>query len=159
METQNPPLDEVITYADKRLKLSRAFPPTDGSKSHENVTVFSIFSDSISPENFDKPDGSPLRVIDSEAAKVDISKRSLHDMGFWHRSLDFSEVIICIRGALRWETELGSHVLMPGEVLQIPRGVAHRSALCDESEDENVLVEVKILGDIEYVGPSEACVV
>ncbi len=159
MDTHNAPLDEVITYADKRLKLSRTFAPTSGSESNEAMMVFSIFSDSISPENFSKPDGAPLRVIESESAKVDISKRSAHDMSFWHRSLDFSEVIICVRGALRWETELGSHILLPGEVLQIPRGVAHRSALCEQSEDENVLIEVKIRGDLEYVGPREAQVV
>ena len=156
MENISIPTDEVITYADQRLKLTRAHAPTKGVVSEEKVTVFSIFSDSISPENFHKPDGAPLRVIESADAKIDISKRSVHDMGFWHRSLDFSEVIICVTGALRWETELGTHVLLPGQVLNIPRGVAHRSALCDESESENVLIEVKIRGDIAYVGPEGA---
>lgn len=156
MRKNTVPVDEVITFGNERLRISRSYPPTEGSKSETSVTVFSIFSDSISPENFDKPDGSPLRVIDSANAKVDISKRSLHDMGFWHRSLDFSEVIVCVRGALRWETELGSHILLPGQVLCIPRGVAHRSALCDQSEAENVLIEVKILGDLDYVGPEAA---
>jgi hypothetical protein len=152
------PVDEVITFGDKKLKMSRAHPPTEGSSGDSGVTVFQIFSDSISPENFDKPDGSPLRVIDSLDAKVDISKRSVHDMGFWHRSLDFSEVIVCVKGALRWETELGNHILLPGQVLCIPRGVAHRSALCDQSEAENVLIEVKIRGDLDYVGPDAAIV-
>lgn len=153
------PRDEVITFADQRVKLQRSQPPTQGASSEHSITVFSIFSDTISPENFAKPDGSPLRVIDSLDAKVDISKRSVHDMAFWHRSLDFSEVIICVRGALRWETELGFHVLLPGQVLQIPRGIAHRSALCEESEAENVLIEVKIRGDLSYVGPEGARVV
>lgn len=152
------PVDEVITFGNERLRMSRAYPPTEGSTSDTGITVFSIFSDSISPKNFDKPDGAPLRVIDSLDAKVDISKRSVHDMGFWHRSLDFSEVIVCVKGALRWETELGSHILLPGQVLCIPRGVAHRSALCEQSEKENVLIEVKIRGDIDYVGPDAATV-
>jgi len=74
-------------------------------------------------------------------------------MGFWHRNIDHSEIIICVKGALHWQTELGSRVLKPGDILVIPRGIAHRSALCDESEDENVLIEVKVRDDLAYVGP------
>jgi len=120
--------------------------------------VFSIFDDDITPANFDKADGAPLRVLDSVAAKLDISKRSVEDMGFWHRSVDYSEIIICVKGALRWETELGVHVLLPGQVLHIPRGIAHRSALTEESDEMNVLIEVKVKDDLTYTGPEDALV-
>ncbi len=92
------------------------------------------------------------------SAKIDVSKRSHEDMGFWHRSADFTEIIVCIRGALRWETEVGTHVLLPGQLLVIPRGVAHRSALTEQSADENVLIELKVTGDLEFVGPNASLV-
>ncbi len=40
-------------------------------------------------------------------------------------------------------------------MLFIPRGITHRSALCEESEEENVLVELKIAEDIAYVGDAK----
>ena len=83
--------------------------------------------------------------------KVDLSKRSKEDMGFWHRNNDAHEIIFCVQGALRWETEMGVNVLRPGDMLFIPRGIAHRSLLCEESADENVLVELKIAEPVEYV--------
>lgn len=153
------PTREVITVGDARIELDRpggteanAVTVKSGG---ERLVCFDTADERIRPANYDKPDGAPLRVLDSDAAKLDVSKRSVHDMGFWHRSADFTEVIICVKGALRWETELGVHVLRPGQVLCIPRGVAHRSALCEESGEENVLIEVKVKDDMTYVGPGE----
>lgn len=150
------PTREVITTADYRVELDRGpeFSLPTILAGAENLTVFSVHDDRIKPENYDKADGAPLRVLDSTYAKLDVSKRSVEDMGFWHRSTDFSEIIICVQGALRWETELGTNVLHPGEVLVIPRGVAHRSALCDESAEQNILIEVKVRDDLTYVGPT-----
>ena len=149
------PTRETITTADYRIELDHGpgFSLPKVIAGADNLVVFSVHDDRIRPENFDKADGAPLRVLDSHAAKLDISKRSVEDMGFWHRSTDFSEIIICVQGALLWETELGNNVLRPGDVLVIPRGVAHRSALCDESAEQNVLIEVKVRDDLTYVGP------
>jgi hypothetical protein len=36
-------------------------------------------------------------------------------------------------------------------MLFIPKGIAHRSMLCDESTDENVLIELKVADDLAYV--------
>jgi mannose-6-phosphate isomerase-like protein (cupin superfamily) len=150
------PTREVLTTGDTRTVIERLGASVDSIKvvsGAERLVTFDIADERIQPANYDKPDGAPLRMLDSEAAKVDVSKRSVHDMAFWHRSTDYSEVIICVQGALRWETELGTHLLRPGQVLYIPRGVAHRSALCAESAEENVLIEVKIKDDCVYTGP------
>lgn len=150
------PTREVISNGDSRVTIERTHAPLEGVSSTAPLQVFDIFDGAISPANFDKADGAPLRVLASPAAKVDISKRSREDMGFWHRNIDHSEIIICVRGALRWETELGTRVLQPGQALLIPRGVAHRSALCEESVEENVLIEIKVADDVAYVGPDGA---
>jgi hypothetical protein len=70
-------------------------------------------------------------------------------MSFWHRNIDAHEIIICIKGALKWETEMGTKVMRSGDMLFIPKGIAHRSMLCDESADENVLVGLKLADDLE----------
>ena len=99
-----------------------------------------------------KADGTPLRMFDSPSVKIDLSKRSKEDMGFWHRNVDFHEVIICFRGALRWETEMKTVTLHAGEILVIPKGITHRSMLCDESEAENILIELKVRDLLTFVG-------
>jgi aminocarboxymuconate-semialdehyde decarboxylase len=149
------PRREVITTADRRIEVDHgpSFALPQVVSGAEHLSVFSVHDERIRPDNQAKADGAPLRVLDSVAAKLDVSKRSVEDMGFWHRSTDYSEIIICIRGALLWETELGSNVLRAGDILVIPRGVAHRSALCEDSAAQNVLVEVKVKDDLTYVGP------
>jgi len=39
-------------------------------------------------------------------------------------------------------------------MLIIPKGIGHRSMLCEDSTDENVLIELKIADDLTYVGES-----
>lgn len=153
--TEHTPTREVITSNGRRFELERGvdFALPQQLSGAEALTTFSIHDERIRPKNYDKADGAPLRVLDSSVVKVDVSKRSVEDMGFWHRSTDHTEVIICVQGALRWETELGTNVLRPGDVLVIPRGVAHRSALCEDSTDDNVLIELKVADDLDYVGP------
>lgn len=73
-------------------------------------------------------------------------------MGFWHRNIDAHKVIIRIEGALRWETEMGTRTMHPEDMLFIPKGIAHRSMLCEDSIDENVLIELKLADDLTYVG-------
>jgi len=150
------PTTEVITNGPSRITVERTTAPTEIVTSDAKLMVFDINDPSISPANFDQAHGAPLRVLHSPSAKLDVSKRSHEDMGFWHRSVDHTEVIFCVKGALRWETEIGTHVLKPGEALVIPRGIAHRSALDAESGEENILLEFKIADDVEYVGPQGA---
>ena len=118
----------------------------------ELFKYLSILDPKYTPENYDKADGSPLRLFDSDAVKVDVSKRSKEDMGFWHRNVDAHEIIICFRGALRWETEMATVTLKEGEMILIPKGITHRSMLCEESAEENILIELKIRDKLTYVG-------
>ena len=47
---------------------------------------------------------------------------------------------------------MGTRVMKEGDMLFIPKGIAHRSMLTAESAPENVLIELKISDDIAYVG-------
>lgn len=118
----------------------------------EMFKYLSILDSKYTPENYDKADGSPLRLFDSDAVKVDVSKRSKEDMGFWHRNCDYHEIIFCFRGALRWETEMATVTLKEGEMILIPKGITHRSMLCDESAPENILIELKVRDKLTFVG-------
>ena len=42
--------------------------------------------------------------------------------------------------------------LREGEMILIPKGIAHRSMLCEESAPENILIELKIRDKLTYVG-------
>src|SRR5260370_35917530 len=121
----------------------------------ENADIFrmiNIFAEKFSPTNLDKADGTPLRLYTSDKVKVDVSKRRKHDMGFWHRNIDAHEIIFCVKGALKWETEMGVKIMHPGDMLFIPKCIGHRSMLCEDSTDENVLIELKIADELTYVG-------
>jgi quercetin dioxygenase-like cupin family protein len=50
---------------------------------------------------------------------------------------------------------LGTVVLKAGEMIIIPKGITHRSLLCDDSEEENVLLELKVRDELEYVGDNK----
>jgi hypothetical protein len=122
----------------------------------ELLRVLNILNPALRPSNYQKADGTPMRLFDSENLRIDLSKRSAEDMSFWHRNIDYNEIIFCFQGALRWETELGTVTLHPGEMLYIPRGIAHRSTLCEESADENILIELKTKDDLNLaVDPDE----
>lgn len=149
---------EKITIGEATVIVRRASSPTDGVDIVDGAGLFRLvaaFDDALRPDNYDKPDGAPMRLFTGDTVRVDLSKRSREDMGFWHRSADFNEIIVCLKGALHWETELGAVTLHPGEMIWIPRGVAHRSMLCDESAEENVLLELKIAEDLTFVAGGE----
>ena len=155
MALPNGPLREVITIDGINVEIQKAANPVENLgvlKMKELFHYLSIFDAKYQPSNFNKADGSPLRLFDSPSVKIDVSKRSKEDMGFWHRNVDYHEVIFCVRGALRWETELGTVVLKEGEMIVIPKGITHRSMLCPESAAENVLIELKCRDKLEYVG-------
>ena len=121
----------------------------------EIFRMINIFDEKFSPSNIDKADGTPLRLYTSDRVKVDVSKRRKHDMGFWHRNIDAHEIIFCVKGALKWETEMGVKIMHPGDMLFIPKGIGHRSMLCEDSTDENVLIELKIADELTYVGEEQ----
>jgi oxalate decarboxylase/phosphoglucose isomerase-like protein (cupin superfamily) len=148
------PTRELITIDGKNVVLQRdTSPMINGGvlENEEALRLFNIFDDKFQPSNFGLADGKPLRMYDAKTVKIDLSKRSKEDMGFWHRNSDAHEIIFCVKGALRWETEMGIRIVRPGDMLFIPRGIAHRSTLCEESEEENVLVELKISEEMTYV--------
>ena len=146
---------ELVTINGKNVVLAHNEPPVVNAgvlEMAEIFRMFNIFDEKFSPSNIDKADGTPLRLYNSDRVKVDVSKRRKHDMGFWHRNIDAHEIIICIKGALRWETEMGVKTMHEGDMMFIPKGIAHRSMLCEDSLPENVLVELKIVDETTYVG-------
>jgi len=150
---------ELVTINGKNIVLLHDEPPVRNAGVAEREEVFrmlNIFDDKYRPANYDKADGSPLRLYTSETCKVDVSKRSKEDMGFWHRNIDDHEIIFCVKGALRWETEMGTKTMHPGDMLLIPKGIAHRSMLCEDSAAENVLIELKVRDEPIYVGDNTA---
>jgi len=152
------PLREVVTIDGRNVTLEHPASPLQGvtaGAGAERLRRLDVFDPKFRPENYHKADGAPLRLFDSEPVKIDLSKRSREDMGFWHRNVDYNEVILCVRGALRWETELGAVDLHAGEMIVIPKGITHRSRLCPESAEENVLVELKVRDALTYVGDAK----
>lgn len=146
---------EVVTIFGKNVVLHHADSPIVNEGVAENADLFrlfNVFSEHFQPSNHNKADGTPLRLYTSDKVKVDLSKRSKEDMGFWHRNIDAHEIIFCVKGALKWETEMGTRVIKEGDMLFIPKGIAHRSMLAPESAPENVLIELKISEDLTYVG-------
>ena len=101
---------ELVTINGRNVVLLHDEPPVRNAGVSENSDLFrmlNIFDKKYQPSNYNKADGTPLRMFDAKTVKVDLSKRSKEDMGFWHRNIDFHEIIICVKGALRWETEIG----------------------------------------------------
>jgi hypothetical protein len=130
---------ELVTINGKNVVLAHNEPPVINAGVLENGDIFrmiNIFAETFTPSNLDKADGK-------------------HDMGFWHRNIDAHEIIFCVKGALKWETEMGVKIMHPGDMLFIPKGIGHRSMLCEDSTDENVLIELKIADDLTYVGENK----
>ena len=126
---------ELVTINGKNVVLAHNEPPVINAGVLEMADIFrmfNIFDEKFSPTNIDKADGTPLRLYTSDRVKVDVSKRRKHDMGFWHRNIDAHEIIFCVKGALKWETEMGVKIMHPGDMLFIPKGIGHRSMLCED---------------------------
>ena len=62
-------------------------------------------------------------------------------MPFWHRNMDYDEVVICIQGKADWKTENGDYELKSGEMLYIPRGVGHKASANQDSD--YMAIEIK----------------
>jgi quercetin dioxygenase-like cupin family protein len=147
---------ELVTINGKNVVLLHDEPPVRNAGVAEMADIFrmiNVFDKKFQPSNFNKADGTPLRMFEAKNVRVDLSKRSKEDMGFWHRNVDAHEIIFCVKGALRWETEMGVKTMHEGDMMFIPKGIAHRSMLCEDSAEENVLVELKLFdNEVNYVG-------
>jgi homogentisate 1,2-dioxygenase len=108
-----------------------------------------VNDDGLRPSNYDKPDGKVLPLLQADGVRVDLSKRTRAPMNYWHRNMECDELIFCHKGGIRWETELGNITLGPGELFVIPKGIAHRSLLPETSDGENIIIELKIRGDVK----------
>jgi mannose-6-phosphate isomerase-like protein (cupin superfamily) len=151
-------LREVVTIDGENIVLEMTRSPIENlgvTEGGDRFRMIDVFDPRFCPENYNKADGAPLRMFDSDGVKIDLSKRSKEDMGFWHRNVDCHEIIFCVKGALRWETEMGTVTLREGNMILIPKGITHRSMLCDESAEENVLLELKIRDALTFVGDPE----
>ena len=150
--------EERITIDGKNVILNRDTNPTQTNTGVlEYAEIFksiNVFTDKFNPTNIDKGDGTPLRLFESKHCRIEVSKRRKHDMSFWHRNIDAHEIIFCVTGALKWETEMGTRIMKAGDMMMIPRGIAHRSMLCEESTKDNVLIEFKVFEELKYVGPA-----
>ncbi|MBT4749860.1 MAG: hypothetical protein HOO19_11050, partial [Rhodospirillaceae bacterium] len=94
------PYREVITIHGTNVTLEQSAPPVENLGVTSGQDMFKkvdFFDPKFRPENYNKADGSPLRMFDADGVKIDLSKRSHEDMGFWHRNVDYNEVIFCVR--------------------------------------------------------------
>lgn len=83
-----------------------------------------IDTSKLLPPNMLKDSGPTLKLLTSPGVSIELSKRR-EPMPFWHRNMDFDEVIICIKGEATWTTETGEFHLTEGTMIHIPRGVSH----------------------------------
>ena len=150
--------EERITIDGRNVILNRDTNPTQTNSGvleyAEIFKLINVFAEKFSPTNLDKADGTPLRLFESKHCRIEVSKRRKHSMSFWHRNIDAHEIIFCVTGALQWETEMGTRIMKAGDMMMIPRGIAHRSMLCEESTKDNVLIELKVFEELKYVGPA-----
>ena len=148
---------EKFTINGKSIIFLRDRKPTEnrsvsGEQGDLKLLMYDVTDPELVPSNYDKPDGTPLTLMKGEGIRVDLSKRTVEEMSFWHRSADFDELIICFQGSIKWETDLGDVEMKPGQMLLIPRGIAHRS-IPGKSGDTNIIIEFKIWSSLEEVIP------
>jgi hypothetical protein len=145
--------EERITVNGKNTVVMRGERPVDVDyvSGDTKLLVYDINDPKLQPENFDKPSGTPMTLLKADALRIDLSKRTKEAMNFWHRSCDFHELIFCFQGSIFWETELGNVELQPGQMLLIPKGIAHRSSP-GQTGRPNIIMEFKIYsGMIEEI--------
>lgn len=143
---------EKFTWDGKELVIERATLPV-AVESRQSTTVFlekiDVNDPELRPSNYAKAEGTPLPMLQADGVRVDLSKRTKEPMNFWHRNMDYDEIIFCHKGQIHWETELGNITLNPGELFVIPKGVAHRSMPPEDSEEENIVIELKVRGSVK----------
>lgn len=144
---------EKITAAGRTYTIEKEGNPTHnlGAQGPKLVKI-NLKSPALIPSNFGQSDGTPLPILEAEGVRFDLSKRTVSPMDFWHRNGDADEVILCVEGQIHWETELGNATLEAGELLLIPRGIAHRSLPgTPPSGGNNLIVELKVKNPLSKV--------
>ena len=142
---------EKFTWAGKELTIKREKSPVDvlsAESAQIKLEKLNVNDPALRPSNYARAEGTVLPLFQAEGVRLDLSKRTKEPMNFWHRNMDCDELIFCYKGAIHWETELGSIVLQSGEMFVIPKGVAHRSLPPPDSQEENIIIELKINGAI-----------
>lgn len=142
---------EKYTWAGKELIVRRDTSPVKvaGVESQQvRLEKLDVNDPKLRPSNYDKAEGTPLPILQAEGVRVDLSKRTKEPMTFWHRNMECDEIIFCYKGSIHWETELGNITLRSGEMFVIPKGIAHRSLPPADSQEENIIVELKVRGDV-----------
>ena len=113
-------------------------------ESNSEVIKFGV----MNPPNMELPDGPTKKLLTGDGISIELSKRRAV-MPFWHRNMDFDEVIICVNGEATWKTENGTYNIKAGEMLYIPRGVSHTAA--DAKDSEYMAIEVKSKSKLDNV--------
>jgi homogentisate 1,2-dioxygenase len=142
---------EKFTWGAKELIVKRETSPIEvvsAESKQVKLEKIDVSDKHLMPSNYGKAEGTILPLLQAEGVRVDLSKRTKEAMTFWHRNMECDEVIFCHTGGIRWETELGNVALRPGEMFVIPRGIAHRSLPPENSEGENIIIELKIRGEV-----------
>jgi homogentisate 1,2-dioxygenase len=142
---------EKFTWAGKELNIKRQTSPVDVLSAESDqikLEKININDTKLRPSNYAKAEGTPLPMLQAEGVRIDLSKRTKEAMKFWHRNMEYDELIFCYKGAIHWETELGNITLQSGEMFVIPKGIAHRSLPPPDSDEENIIIELKIKGSI-----------
>jgi quercetin dioxygenase-like cupin family protein len=147
---------EKLTWdGGKEVVITRPTVPVDVVRvegADVDLVRLSVHDPRLLPTNYADAEGTPLPLLGSDGFRLDLSRRTKQPMGFWHRNMDYDEIIICVQGGMTWETELGTVTIRPGDMVVLPRGVAHRAVPPDGSDSENVLIELKVRGNVKPVG-------
>ncbi|MDP8003712.1 MAG: hypothetical protein ACP5I6_01845 [Caldisphaera sp.] len=83
------------------------------------------FKNIVTPDMTDPLAIPPLKLVSSKGLSIEFSRRRF-SLPFYHRNMDYDELVICLKGNALWETEAGNFELNENEMLIIPRGIAHR---------------------------------
>jgi len=142
---------EKFTWVGKELTIKREKSPVDvlsAESAQIKLEKLNVNDPALRPSNYARAEGTVLPLFQAEGVRLDLSKRTKEPMNFWHRNMDCDELIFCYKGAIHWETELGNITLQSGEMFVIPKGIAHRSLPPPDSQEENIIIELKINGAI-----------
>ena len=110
-------------------------------ESEFRIKPISVADVSLIPDNYNDANAGPMRIVQGEGIGIDLNKRR-QAMSFWHRNTEHDELIFCYQGGAVWETELGDVELHAGEMIVIPRGVAHRDKPLPG--EQYIAIEMKI---------------